>query len=116
MSCGSGNTRATRGRLSRKRPVPRPTATGGLRRCERSRKRGRPMRSKLRRLEQAARGYLKSFELLDGSRFYFDPTSAELFLHWCECVRAASAHYWPEPPQTYRKLCEARNPERALDE
>jgi hypothetical protein len=74
------------------------------------------MRSKLRRLERTARGHLASFELLDGSRYYFDPTSAELFLHWCECLRADSAHHWPEPPETYKKLTEAKYPERALDE
>jgi hypothetical protein len=36
------------------------------------------VRSKLRRLEQAARGHLASFGLEDGSRFYYDPTSAEM--------------------------------------
>jgi hypothetical protein len=72
------------------------------------------MRGKLRRLENAARGHLKSFELLDGSRHYFDPTSEELFLHWCDCLRAGSAHNWPEPPETYKKLTEAKYPEQAL--
>jgi hypothetical protein len=74
------------------------------------------MRSKLRRLERAARGHLASFELLDGSRHHFDPTSAELFLFWCECLRADSAHHWPEPPETYKKLTEAKYPERALNQ
>jgi hypothetical protein len=74
------------------------------------------VRSKLRRLENAARRHLGSFELLDGSHYYVEPTSAERFLHWCECLRADSAHYWPEPPETYKKLCEAKDPERALDE
>ncbi len=74
------------------------------------------MRSKLRRLERAARGHLASFELLDGSCYYFDRTSGELFLHWCECLRADSAHHWPEPPGPYKKLTEAKYPERALDE
>jgi len=74
------------------------------------------MRNKLRRLERVARGKLGSFVLLDGSRYYFDRTSAELFLHWCECLRADSARRWPEPPEVYKKLCEAKYPERALDE
>jgi hypothetical protein len=74
------------------------------------------MRSKLRRLENAARSYLASFELLDGSRYYFDPTSSERFLFWCEYLRADSAHHWPEPPEVYKKLTEAKYPERALDE
>jgi hypothetical protein len=73
-------------------------------------------RDKLRRLENALRGQLKSFELLDGSRFYYDPTSGERFLFWCECLRADSAHEWPEPPEVYKKLTEAKYPERALDE
>ena len=74
------------------------------------------MRGKLRRLEAAMRGNLKSFELLDGSRFYFDPTSSELFLHWCDCARAGNASNWPEPPEVMLKLCEAKDVERALEE
>jgi hypothetical protein len=42
------------------------------------------LRDKLRRLERATEGTLRSFELEDGSRFWFDPTSAEMFLHACE--------------------------------
>ena len=74
------------------------------------------MRGKLRRLEAAMRGNLKSFELLDGSRFYFDPASSELFLHWCDCARAGNARNWPEPPEVMLKLCEAKDVERALEE
>jgi hypothetical protein len=73
------------------------------------------VRSKLRRLEKAAQGSLESFELLDGSRYYFDPTSFELFLHWCDCLRAGSAHNWPEPPEIMRKLCEAKDVAEALE-
>ena len=72
-------------------------------------------RDKLRRLEAAARGRLESFELLDGSRFYFNPASAELFLHWCNCARAGNARNWPEPPEVLRKVCEAKDIERALE-
>ncbi len=74
------------------------------------------MWSRLRRLEAAARGSLASFELEDGSRYYFDPTSAEMFLFWCECLRADSAHGWPEPLEVHQKLTEAKYPERALGE
>lgn len=73
-------------------------------------------RDKLRRLERAARGQLEHFELLDGSRYYYDPTSAELFLHWCDCIRADSAHHWPPPPETMSKLCEAKDVHRALEQ
>jgi hypothetical protein len=74
------------------------------------------LRDKLRRFEQAMSGHLASFELEDGSRFYYDPTSGERFLFWCECLCADSAHEWPEPPEVYKKLTEAKYPERALDE
>jgi hypothetical protein len=75
-----------------------------------------PLRSWIKRLERDARGNLASFELLDGSRYYFDPTSAVLFLHWCQCIRAGSAHNWPEPPEVMRKMCEAKDVSRALEE
>jgi hypothetical protein len=74
------------------------------------------LRDKMRRVEQAVRGKLGSFMLEDGSRYYFDPTSAELFLHWCACIRAGSAHNWPPPPEVMRKLCEAKNIEEALEQ
>jgi hypothetical protein len=74
------------------------------------------LRDKMRRLEDALRGTLGSFELEDGSRYYFDATSLELFLHWCNCATADSAHDWPEPPEIYKKLTVAKDPERALDQ
>src|SRR3712207_8868327 len=49
-------------------------------------------------------------------RSYFDPTSAELFLHWCDCLRAGSAHNWPPAPEVMRKLCEAKDVEQALEQ
>ena len=41
------------------------------------------MRSWIRRLERDARGHLESFELLDGSTYYYDrmETYKELFMH-----------------------------------
>lgn len=73
------------------------------------------MRRWIKRLEHAARGELASFELLDGSRYYFDPASPELFMHWYECGKAGSAHNWPEPPEVLRKLTEAKDVERAIE-
>jgi hypothetical protein len=73
------------------------------------------VREKLKRLERAAAGQLASFELLDGSRYYYDPASPELFLHWCECMKAGSAHNWPAPPEVMHKLREAKDVERALE-
>jgi hypothetical protein len=75
-----------------------------------------PLRSWIKRLEHAARGNLASFELLDGSRYYFDPLSWDLFMHWSECIHAGSAHNWPPAPEIIRKVCEAKDVERALEE
>jgi hypothetical protein len=75
-----------------------------------------PLRSWIKRLEHAARGNLASFELLDGSSYYFDPGSWSLFLHWYECITAGSAHNWPEPPEVMRKVCEAKDPQLALEQ
>jgi hypothetical protein len=74
-----------------------------------------PLRSWIKRLERDARGELASFELLDGSRYYFDPTSWEIFEHYYECLKAGSAHNWPEPPEVVRKLTEAKDVERAIE-
>jgi hypothetical protein len=73
------------------------------------------VRSWLKRLEHAARGDLESFELLDGSRYYFDPTSPDLFMHWIECGRAGNARNWPEPPEVVRKLTEAKDVAQAIE-
>lgn len=68
------------------------------------------LRARLQRLEQQARGNLVSFELLDGSRFYYDPQTMELFLHWYDCLMAGNPDKWPEPPEAVRKVTEARDP------
>jgi hypothetical protein len=73
------------------------------------------LRTLLAKLKRQARGNLGSFELLDGSRFYFDPASWELFMHWHACLGESSAHNWPEAPEVIRKVCEAKDPQAALD-
>ena len=73
------------------------------------------IRGWVKRLEHAARQDLAGFELLDGSRYYFDPTSPELCMHWYECGKAGSAHNWPEPPEVMRKLTEAKDVEQAVE-
>jgi hypothetical protein len=65
------------------------------------------MRGWIKRLERASREDLESFELLDGSRYYFDPLSWDLFEHYYECGKR-TAHHWPEPPEVVRKLTEAK--------
>ena len=73
------------------------------------------LRSWLRRVEKAARGDIGSFELLDGTRYYFDPASWDLFKHWTDCARVGSARNWPEPPEVMQKLTEARDVARAIE-
>jgi hypothetical protein len=72
------------------------------------------LRDKLRRLQKAAEGEIESFELLDGSRYYFDVTAPMMFMHFMDCLHAGSAHNWPEPPELLRKVCEAKDVEAAL--
>ncbi len=73
------------------------------------------LRARLRRLERTARGTLVSFELLDGSRFYYNPQTFELFLHWTKCLDAGNPDKWPEAPEAVRKVTEAKDPEAALE-
>jgi len=73
------------------------------------------LRNWVKRVEHAARGNLASFELQDGSFYYYNPTSPGLFMHWVECCGKDTAHDWPPPPEIMQKLTEAKDPERALD-
>ena len=74
------------------------------------------MRSWIKRLERAASEDLESFELLDGTIYYFDrlETYKELFMHAYD-VQLGDAHKWPGPPEVYRKLCEAKDPAAVLE-
>jgi len=73
------------------------------------------MRSWIRRLERDARGHLESFELLDGGTYYYDrlETYKELFLHACDLQLGKGE--WPEPPEVYCKMCEARDVAEVLE-
>jgi hypothetical protein len=75
------------------------------------------LRDKMRRLEGAGRGNLEHFELRDGLRYYYDITKVqkEVFIHGIACLRADSLEVWPEVPEVYRKLCEARDPAAVLE-
>ena len=75
------------------------------------------MRRWIKRLERGARGEVESFELRDGSRYWFGPleVAKELFLHGIECGRAGSLEEWPEPPEGYPKICEAKDPTAVLE-
>jgi hypothetical protein len=69
------------------------------------------LKAQLKRIEQSLRGTLESFVLEGGSRFYYDrlETHKELFLYAYD-VQLGDAAKWPEPPEVFRKMCEARDP------
>jgi hypothetical protein len=68
------------------------------------------LRQQLKKLEEGLRGILEGFDLEDGSRHYYDPTSGERFLHSMDCLRAqADARPFPEPPETINALTKARD-------
>jgi hypothetical protein len=71
------------------------------------------LRGWVKKLEHAARGELESFELLDGSRYYYDPaeTNKELFLHAYDVYMGITS----PTPEIYHKICAAKNPEAALN-
>jgi hypothetical protein len=73
------------------------------------------LRDHLKRIHRAARERLDSFELLDGSTYYYDrlATYAAMFLHQFD-VEVGRGEDWPEPPEIYRKVCEAKDPAAVL--
>jgi hypothetical protein len=75
------------------------------------------LRRWMKRLERDAREDLESFELLDGSTYYYDrmETYKELFLHAYD-VQLGEADKWAEPQEVYRKMCEARDPAAVLEQ
>ncbi len=76
------------------------------------------LRNWIKRLERGAREDLASFVLEDGSRYYYDPTSGECFLHSAACLRAQGdgESAFPEPPETIKALRSARNRGAALQQ
>ena len=72
------------------------------------------LRGQLRRLERDARGRLDSFRLEDGTRHYYDPMGAELFLHMCDCLRdQGDGEPFPGPPEVVKAIARAKNREVA---
>jgi hypothetical protein len=73
------------------------------------------LRGWLKRLERGASEDLESFELLDGTVYYFDrlETYKELFLHTWDLQLGKGE--WPEPPEVYRKMCQAKDPAAVLE-
>jgi hypothetical protein len=58
------------------------------------------LRDKLKRLQRETRKHLGSFELRDGTTYYFDPmaTYAEMFLH-AHDTELGRGEDWPEHPE-----------------
>ncbi len=76
-------------------------------------------RDKLRRFEQAVRDHLESFELEDGSRYWYDPVNPDRFLHSMDCLKAQGddgATTFPKPPETVRALLRAKDRAVALEQ
>ena len=69
----------------------------------------------LKKLERGASEDLASFLLEDGSRYYYNPTSAEIFLHGYACALAqGDAEPFPDPPETLKALTRAKDRRAAL--
>jgi hypothetical protein len=68
------------------------------------------LRSWVKRLERGASEGLQSFELQGGSTYYYDrlETYKELVLHAYD-LQLGMGDNWPEPPEVYRKICEAKD-------
>ena len=75
------------------------------------------LRGKVWALERLARGEVESFDLLDGSRYFYEPMEVykAVFLHGMKCLSADSPEEWSEPPEVYVKMCEAIDPAAVLE-
>ena len=74
------------------------------------------VRGRLRPPGACAREGLKSFELVDGTTYYYDglETHKELFLYAYD-VQLGAADKWDKPPEIFRKMCEAKDPHLVLE-
>jgi len=76
------------------------------------------LKGKVARLQQLLRGSLESFELRDGTRYYFDPQEAfkATFLFFTDSMRADHARKpRPEPPEVLQAVADAKDRRTALD-
>jgi hypothetical protein len=72
------------------------------------------MRNRLKRLERVAREGLVSFELLDGTTYWYGPeTFFEVFGFYLECLKT-NAHDWPDPPEPVKMVLKAKDIETAI--
>ncbi len=76
------------------------------------------LKDRLHNLRKTMRGHLDSFELADGTRYYFEPEKAwiALFRFWSVSLRAAHrGNPRPEPPDVLRAVAGAKDRRRALE-
>ena len=76
------------------------------------------LRDRLRRLEKNAQGKLSSFELADGSRYFYEPEKVfpELFGHGARCLTADyKGEPRPEPPEILKAIVRARDRRRVAE-
>jgi hypothetical protein len=69
------------------------------------------LKEQIKRLRRAMENNVESFELADGSRFYFDPQSPELFLYTCACgdAQGEGKTTFPEPPAVIKAIARAKD-------
>jgi hypothetical protein len=70
----------------------------------------------LKRIERGAKEDYDFFELRDGTTYYYDRTETfrAMYLHSYD-VELGDADKWPQPPEIYRKMCEAKDPALVLE-
>ncbi len=76
------------------------------------------LRDKFRRLENAMRGRLSSFELANGSRHFYEPGEvwSEVFKHGSDCMRADyKGEARPEPPEILKAVARAKDRRAAVE-
>jgi hypothetical protein len=76
------------------------------------------LRTLVAKLRRDAKGAFDSFTLKDGSTYRYDrmETHAEIFQYGHDVLLGdASEAKWPEPPEIFRKMCEARDPAAVLE-
>ena len=76
------------------------------------------LRDRLRKLEKSMQGKLSSFDLADGTRYFFEPMQAHkaAFGYWSDSLRADYRREpRPEPPDILQAVAGARDRGDALD-
>ena len=76
------------------------------------------LKGKLDKLQKAMRGNLESFELTDGSRYFYEPEEVGpmLFMHGSNCLTADyRSEPRPDPPEILRAIARAKDRRAAVE-